>query len=76
MLGLTNSKCNTSLNNPVRTTFRCCQLLTCAECRLEEDAVASKLLVNATAQACGLGRISHADLGLRQSEHVQVGLMT
>ena len=38
--------------------------------------MASKLLVNATAQACGLGRTSHADLGLRQSEHVQVGLVT
>eukprot|EP00891_Asterochloris_glomerata_P005367 jgi/Astpho2/5367/fgenesh1_pg.00075_%23_41_t len=39
--------------------------------RLEEDTVASKLLVNATAQACGLGRTANADLGLRQSEHVQ-----
>ncbi len=36
--------------------------------------MASKLLVNATAQACGLGRTANADLGLRQSEHVQVGL--
>ena len=52
------------------------QLSTWPECRLEEDTVASKLLVNATAQACGLGRISNADLGLRQSEHVQVGLPT
>ena len=38
--------------------------------------MASKLLVNATAQACGIGRIANADLGLRQSEHVQVGLTT
>ena len=41
--------------------------------RVAEDAVASKLLLNAVAAACGLPQSSHVDLGLSpDSEHVQV----
>ena len=41
--------------------------------RLGEDAVASKLLLNAVAAACGLKESSRLDLGLLpDSEHVQV----
>ena len=41
--------------------------------RLGEDAVASKLLLNAVAAACGFTQTSQVDLGLLpDSEHVQV----
>ena len=41
--------------------------------RLGEDAVASKLMLNALAAACGMPESNHADLGLLpDSEHVQV----
>lgn len=41
--------------------------------RLGEDAVASKLLLNAVAAACGLAQTSHVDLGLLpDGENVQV----
>ena len=41
--------------------------------RLGEDGVASKLMLNAVAAACGLPESSHAAMGLLpDSEHVQV----
>lgn len=41
--------------------------------RLGEDAVASKLMLNALAAACGMPTDSHTDIGLLpDSEHVQV----
>lgn len=41
--------------------------------RLGEDAVASKLLLNALAAACNLPKSAHLNVGLlSDSEHVQV----
>lgn len=41
--------------------------------RLGEDTVASKLLLNAVAKACGISGSNHIDLGLLpDSEQVQV----
>ncbi len=41
--------------------------------RLGEDAVASKLLLNALATVCSLPQSSHVDIGLLpDSEHIQV----
>ena len=40
--------------------------------RLEEDVVASKLLLKALGAACSLPQAASLDLGLLQSEHVQV----
>lgn len=43
--------------------------------RLGEDAVASKLMLNAVAAACGMPTASHADIALLpNTEHVQVWL--